>query len=284
MNRGTTGIAGIHRHIGLDEGHVTAVRQGARLGRDDAGAGAVLEAEGGADGQHPFTDPGIAGAAHLHRGQVLGRNLEHGHIAGLVQAHHLGLELPLVVELDGNLVGAVHHVSIGQDGAVGRDDETGTKAAHRHLALLAGHPEMAEEFVKGIIRIKLAQVRPVIAGLAVAGHADIDHRRPVTGDDAAHVRQGGHRHRCRGTDRRRDRGCRLGLAHGLQLAEGIGATQGRHHGQGTHAQFQGFHVHGWFLLSRSLEGKIVRRHDRWHHPENDGAAAGKNKEAFCDLL
>ena len=51
------GIAGIHRHVGLDEGHVVLARYRASGGADDARGGAVLEAERRADGEHPL--PGL---------------------------------------------------------------------------------------------------------------------------------------------------------------------------------------------------------------------------------
>ena len=56
-------------------------------------------------------------------GQVVGVDLEDGHVGVGVGAHHLGLELPAVEQPDGDLLGALHHVVVGQDVAVRRDDE-----------------------------------------------------------------------------------------------------------------------------------------------------------------
>src|SRR3989344_5551616 len=49
--------------------------------------------KGGADGQHPFAHLQVARAAQAHGGQILGVDLEHGHVGLGVGAQHLGAEL-----------------------------------------------------------------------------------------------------------------------------------------------------------------------------------------------
>src|SRR5690606_41547339 len=59
--------------------------------------------------------------ADLDGGQLgLGIDAQQGHVRALVRADELGLELALVRQGDVDLVGAVHHVVIGQDVPVDR--------------------------------------------------------------------------------------------------------------------------------------------------------------------
>ena len=84
------------------------------MGRDDACAGTALEAERRTDGEYPLADPRIRCSADFHRRQVLAVDLQDRDVAGGIETQHLGLEFPLVGELDDDLLGAVHDVGIGQ--------------------------------------------------------------------------------------------------------------------------------------------------------------------------
>ena len=57
------------------------------------------------------------------RGQTLGVDLEDGHVGVRIGADDLGLELTAVEQPDRHLLGALDHVVVGEDVAVGRDDE-----------------------------------------------------------------------------------------------------------------------------------------------------------------
>ena len=60
-------------------------------------------------------------------GQVVGVDLEHGEVGAGIGADDLGLELPPVEQPHRHLVGAVHHVIVGEDVAVLADDEAGAR-------------------------------------------------------------------------------------------------------------------------------------------------------------
>ena len=75
------------------------------------------------DGQHPFAHARIARIAYPHGRQVPGIDLEHLPVGGFVDADDLGLEFAPVGQLHRDLGRPIHHVRIGQDDAVGLDDE-----------------------------------------------------------------------------------------------------------------------------------------------------------------
>ena len=110
-------------------------------GRDGEGE---LLAHRVADGEHPLAHAGGVGIAHAHGGQVARVDLDDRHVCCRIAAHDFGRELPLVVQPDGDAVGAGHHVVVGQDVAVGRDDE----ARPRPLLDLRAPPELGEEILE----------------------------------------------------------------------------------------------------------------------------------------
>ncbi|MEJ0049290.1 MAG: hypothetical protein WDN04_26655 [Rhodospirillales bacterium] len=98
-------------------------------------------------------------------------------------------------------------------------------AAHRGIAFGAWHFELAEELRKRIVGIELRAALRTEAESGFLGllhHADVDHRRPVLGDDGAEIRQGDHARQ--GTARRRRRLRRRGLRNDLR--RGIDAKRG----------------------------------------------------------
>ena len=114
-----------------------------------------------------------------------------GHVAALVGAQQPGLELALVLQRDRDLVGAVDHVGVRQQVAVGRDDEAGPEAA-RHVAartgLLLARPlrtllrrireEPTEELVHRIVLVEIRHRRPALGtGADAGGGADADDGR-----------------------------------------------------------------------------------------------------------
>lgn len=141
-------IAGIEGDVGLDEGNVAAVRQQASLGADDADRHAVLEAERRADRGHPIARFHGVGIAGPHSLQPAGGDLEQGHVGIWIGANEPGRIFALVGQLDPDRVGAGNHMRIGQDIAIGADDETRPHAAVRHLAGIGNAAEAAEKFIQ----------------------------------------------------------------------------------------------------------------------------------------
>jgi len=192
VEQGAARVARVDGDVGLDEGHVSLVGQRARFGRNDACGDTVLEAERRADCEHPFTDPGLARVAQRHGGQILGVDAQHCDVGRLVDADHLGGEFALVGELDRDLGGVRHHMCIGEDDAVGTDDEARAHAVCDLLTL--GHldlrAEATEEVVERVVRIHPAEGRlSARRGLYRTFDTDVDDSRAITLGDGLEVRQ-----------------------------------------------------------------------------------------------
>jgi hypothetical protein len=109
----------------------------------------------------------------------------------------LGLELALVGQANQNLVGRIDHVGIGQDVAVGADDEAGTQRTALELARrIPGIPGIPGW--RGMKRRKNSYIGSSSSngkGCAPAhccarlGGADVDHRRPLLLHQFGEVRQ-----------------------------------------------------------------------------------------------
>ena len=69
-----------------------------------------------------------------HR-QLAGVDLQQSHVGQLVAAQHLGTKFSAVAQPDQDLVGIGHHMRVGQDQAIGANDEARTFAAHLQLQL-----------------------------------------------------------------------------------------------------------------------------------------------------
>src|SRR5579864_4479511 len=184
-----TRVAGVDRHIGLNEWHVPGVWQGAALGTHDAGGDAVLETEGRTDGNHPLTHLEIMGIAQLDRRQILGRDLDDRDIALGIDADDLGGVFAPISQAHRDLARAVDHVCVGQNRSVGTHDEARSLAAHRSL-LRRLNGEAAEELTEGELPERLllllagpgiliiARVLTLRVGSRHLGHdRDVDDRR-----------------------------------------------------------------------------------------------------------
>jgi hypothetical protein len=151
----TTGVAGIDRDIRLDERHVSVVRQRTGLGTDDAGGGGVLEAEGRADRQHRLADLQLCRSPRRTVGRL--------RASMRITATSVCGSLPTTFaansrrsgSLNRHLLRAIDHMGVGEDHAVGADDEARALAADHARALgrhLVPGSEAAEELVEGIVR------------------------------------------------------------------------------------------------------------------------------------
>ena len=120
----SAGIAGIDRHIGLNERYKIILRQRAAFCTDDAGGDAAVKAERRADCNDPFAHFEFVRIAHGHLRQIGSINLEQGHISPFVSAYHFCLEFALVRQTHGDFIGMVNHMSIGHDVAIRTQDKT----------------------------------------------------------------------------------------------------------------------------------------------------------------
>ena len=124
------GIARIDRRIGLNE---VLIRLGIVVGAaeraDDAGGHRVTERKRIADREHEVADFGLTRVRERHFDEIFRVDLQHRHIGGFVAADDLRLELPIVEQRDGDLVGVFDDVCVGDDVAVLRvDDDAGSGA------------------------------------------------------------------------------------------------------------------------------------------------------------
>ena len=114
----------IDRHVGLDEGTRVFLGQRPPLGADDAGGDGVLETEGRTNGQHPVPTRSLPGSPRLTLGRPLASILSSATSERGSGPIRRALELALVAQLDDDLVGALHHMGVGQHITIGRHDET----------------------------------------------------------------------------------------------------------------------------------------------------------------
>ena len=89
----------------------------------------LADAEGIADREHAVADLDLVAVGEGDRRQVLGVDLDDGDVGLRVAADDLGRQLAAVVERDRDRLGAVDHVVVGHDVAVGADDDAGAEAA-----------------------------------------------------------------------------------------------------------------------------------------------------------
>jgi hypothetical protein len=176
---------------------------GLTLGADDAGRHRVLEPEGRADRDHPLADTQLVGVADAHGRKAARVDLEQRDIGPLVRAEQLRLELALVMQGDRDLVGALHHVRVGQQIAVGGDDEPRAQSARNVAArsrrllarplgpLLRRIGEKAtEELVHRIVLVEIRnRQRPLLAAPDAGRRADAGHGGPDAVGEVREVRQ-----------------------------------------------------------------------------------------------
>ena len=132
IQKGTAGVAGVNGAVGLQEVVKGAGVDAAALGRKNAGGDGMVKTEGVADGEEPFADLQVCGAAELQEGQLLVHvNLQESEVGFLIGADELRLDgLTLVhalVEGDTDGVGVGNHVVVGDDVAVSGNQETGAQ-------------------------------------------------------------------------------------------------------------------------------------------------------------
>ena len=103
---------------------------------------------GVAEGQDVIADLHRAAVAELQIGDLgpLEIELDDGQVGTPIAMNILGIELSAILKMDGNLIGAVDDVEVGQHGAIGIDKEAGTEADLRPGVF--GHWKVIEETPK----------------------------------------------------------------------------------------------------------------------------------------
>src|ERR1019366_4636824 len=132
VHQRTARVAGIDGSVGLDERLKLPVGNDiAALGGDDTGGDRLIETEWASHRKHPVADRHAVRIAQLRGGQrLLGINLDDREIGFLVNPDHdgvVGNGRGIVHELDADSVGFFDHVIVGNDVALGIDDDAGTQ-------------------------------------------------------------------------------------------------------------------------------------------------------------
>ncbi len=124
------GISRIERGIGLN--HVVHQSPGARAqsaaqSRDHPGRHALRVSERVADGDRHLADAQHGGVAEFHEGQRRsGADTQHGKVRVGIVADEIGFDAGLFVQAHDQPRGAVHDMTVGEQIAVRRKQESGT--------------------------------------------------------------------------------------------------------------------------------------------------------------
>ncbi len=167
----------------------------------------MVETERRADRDNPLAGLQRIGITHAHGRQVLAIDLQQRHVVLLVAAHHLGVELTAVAQLDLHVAGIGHHVVVGQHIAIGRNDEARAHAAAldagatvRAARALPRHREVRAEEATEELRHVVVTAHRAPRSLAVGadnGGVDVDHTRPDLFNKVGEIGQAGNQRLCR---------------------------------------------------------------------------------------
>ena len=145
----------------------------------------AAETERVADRDHPVANPRrLRGEAHI--GEVAALSLQEREVRLAVDADHLGRHRLAVGGRDGHFGGVVDDMVVGDDVAVGRDEEPGPLRLRQMMArqavavvvVIARHAEVAEEIIERAVARDIRQIRAALPILVVdrvgVGHLDLD--------------------------------------------------------------------------------------------------------------
>ena len=99
----------------------------ASFGTDNTCGNSVVQSEGVTNGEHPFANLDVVRVSYHDGRQVFGVNLDKCQIGRLVSTDDASrILLRVLVQRNGQFVGTVHHVVVGNDISVGRNNHTRT--------------------------------------------------------------------------------------------------------------------------------------------------------------
>ena len=130
VEQAAPGVARVDGGVGLQQGHDLPVDGDlAPQGADDAVRHRAAQlAQGIADGHHRLAHHQGVGVAKGGVGQVLGVDLQHGHVRLHIGGNQLGLVGLAAAQGHTDIGGPVDDVVVGGDHAVGGDDHTASRA------------------------------------------------------------------------------------------------------------------------------------------------------------
>ena len=129
IDQRAAGVAGIDRRVRLDEVfHLLDSEASAARRAHDSSRYGLADAERIADRQYDVADLDLARIGQRQHREVRSVDLEHRDVRARIGTNDASLELPFVVQRDGDFAGAVHHVIVRQDIAFRADDDARTKS------------------------------------------------------------------------------------------------------------------------------------------------------------
>ena len=124
IDQRAAGIPRVNRRVGLDEVLIALDAEPAAPERaDDAWGHGLAETERVADGDDEVADLEAVGIAQRHRGQIDGRDLQHGNVGIGVGADQLRRQTPVVFGDDLDAGRVFDDMAVGQDIALRRVDD-----------------------------------------------------------------------------------------------------------------------------------------------------------------
>lgn len=131
----------LHTAVVVDDAHVSG------FGTDDAGGDCGGEVEGVADGHHGLSDTRAVAIAEGDGGEAGGLDFDDGEVGGRVVAYETGGQDAFVVEGNADAFGILDDVVVGDDIAVGRDDDARAVGA----VFFALHALVDDESEEGLV-------------------------------------------------------------------------------------------------------------------------------------
>jgi len=138
IDQRSAGIAGIQRRIGLDD----VIDEPARIGAEraaqranDAGSDGALKTVRIANRDRKLPNSNVFRLAHPRRAQLRGVNPDDGEVGVRIISDQVSIGFASIGERYLNSLSAMHHVAVGQNKAVRRDNEA--RAAALALAIAA---------------------------------------------------------------------------------------------------------------------------------------------------
>ena len=161
-------VARVDRRIGLQEIGPAAGGQDAGLAADNARTDRQIEVEGMPDGQYPIADLQLVAVAQGGGGQAaVGLDPQHGKVGLLVGLDVGGTKLLAVGEFHQDFIGPFDNMIVGEDDALGVDNDAGTEPRSRGSESDPSSADpgrlLAEEVLEGRVR------RGIVAGRAGSG-------------------------------------------------------------------------------------------------------------------
>ena len=147
------GVARVNRRVGLNKiFQLFDSESPSAGGTHDAGRNRLAHAEWIANRQYDVADLDFAGVGQRQHWKVRPIDLEDRDVGPRIGAHYSGFHFSFIMQRDGNIRGALHHVIVRQNVAFGADDDARSES---FLSAILWNVE----FVPEVISKKLAEKR-----------------------------------------------------------------------------------------------------------------------------